>query len=389
MKKYRGIYERELGSDVWWIRYADATGKIRREKAGPKGTAIMLYQKRKTEILQGKKLPESLRQRTASFAELVQDTLAYSKANKRSYQDDVYRMKRLEGWFGERPADSVTPREIGREFSNAADQEGLAPATLNRYKALLSLTYRLGIENGKVSANPARFVKHRRENNSRIRWLSKDEETKLRTQIKKDAPEHMPEFDFALNTGLRLGEMYKLKWEDIKLEQRLVTVPLSKNGEPRHVPLNSPALAALETLKGQKLVGGPVFLNAHGERLTSPRYWFEPVVEAAKLETFTWHCLRHTFASRLVMAGVDLRTVQELLGHKSIQMTCRYAHLAPMHLMAAVEKLQVQGAQRQRKQLAPKLTPAIQRRKELSLRPAVKARHFNKLKHKRAHSSVG
>src|SRR5436309_5526688 len=74
-------------------------------------------------------------------------------------------------------------------------------------------------------------------------------------------------------------------------------------------------------------------------RLRSPRCWFDPVVKAAGIKDFSWHCLRHTFISRLVMAGVDLRTVQELAGHKNIAMTCRYAHLAPGHQQTAVEKL--------------------------------------------------
>jgi site-specific recombinase XerD len=335
----RGIFEKIPGSKTWWIRYADTTGRIRREKAGPKGAAIKLYQKRKTEVLQRKKLPETWRRRAISFAELVEDALAYSKANKRSYKDDVYRMKRLKDWFSEWPAESVTPHDIEKRLLEGAEEENLAPATLNRYRALLSLVYRLGMESGKVPSNPARLVKHRRENNGRIRWLNTEEETKLRKAIKKEFPEHMPEFDFALNTGLRLGEMYNLEWEDVNLEKRVVTVLRSKNGDTRRVPLNGPAVVALETLNNGGKAKGPVFLNTRGERLTSPRYWFDPSIEKAGIEDFTWHCLRHTFASRLVMAGVDLRTVQELLGHKSIQMTCRYSHLAPTHQLAAVEKL--------------------------------------------------
>lgn len=80
------------------------------------------------------------------------------------------------------------------------------------------------------------------------------------------------------------------------------------------------------------------------QRLVSPREWFNPAVKAAGLNAFTWHCLRHNFASRLVMAGVDLRTVQELMGHKTIQMTVRYAHLAPKHQLAAVQRLCDTGA---------------------------------------------
>jgi site-specific recombinase XerD len=110
-------------------------------------------------------------------------------------------------------------------------------------------------------------------------------------------------------------------------------VPHSKNGDPRHIPLNSTALAAFLLIKKHSQPSGRVFAHV------GPRQWFDPAVTEAGLSGFTWHCLRHTFASRLVMAGVDLRTVQELMGHKTIGMTCRYAHLAPSHKLAAVEKL--------------------------------------------------
>jgi hypothetical protein len=84
---------------------------------------------------------------------------------------------------------------------------------------------------------------------------------------------------------------------------------------------------------------GRVIRNAKGLPLSDPRHWFEPSLRAAKIRDFSWHCLRHTFAGRLVMAGVDLRTVEELLGHKNIAMTVRYPHLATAHTLAAVERL--------------------------------------------------
>jgi site-specific recombinase XerD len=82
-----------------------------------------------------------------------------------------------------------------------------------------------------------------------------------------------------------------------------------------------------------------VFLNTKGDRLLDARDWFEPAVEKAGLEDYTWHCNRHTFASWLVMAGVDIRTVAQLMGHRTIQMTMRYAHLAPDHNQSAVDRL--------------------------------------------------
>ena len=98
------------------------------------------------------------------------------------------------------------------------------------------------------------------------------------------------------------------------------------------------------------------------EPLLSPRHWFEDAVCEAKIKNFTWHDIRHTFASRLVMAGVDLRTVAELMGHKKIQMTMRYAHLAPAHTREAVEKLSAFNAverKRKKSEHATILTPAM------------------------------
>ena len=96
-------------------------------------------------------------------------------------------------------------------------------------------------------------------------------------------------------------------------------------------------MAALESLQKRTADSGSV-----SGGVVEPRCWFEPAVKARGLTAFSWHCLRHTFASRLVIAGVDIRIVQELMGHKTISMTARYSLLAPKHTLSAVEKL---GAQ--------------------------------------------
>jgi site-specific recombinase XerD len=326
----RGVFEKVPGSGEWWIRYVDAQGRYRREKAGTKGVAIDLVRKRKNEALQGKKLPEKLRRATVSFADIARDALAYSKANKLSYRSDRCRMEALLRWFREFPAEGITAQDIERRF----EQQEWSPATANRHRALLSLTYRLAIRNGKVKENPARLVPHRLEDNARIRFLSPEEETCLRAAIEARCPEHLPELTLSLNTGLRLSEQYGLRWENVSFSRRSLTIPRSKNGAARHVPLNQAALRALAALRERHVGSEFVCGGAPG-----PRHWFEPAVKDAEIAHFTWHCLRHTFASRLVMAGVDIRTVQELLGHKTIAMTVRYSHLAPKHTLAAVERL--------------------------------------------------
>jgi site-specific recombinase XerD len=285
---------------------------------------------RKNEALRGKKLPETLRRKTVTFAEIAQDALAYSKQHKRDYRHDAGRMETLLAWFRDRSADGITAQDVERPFG----EQDWSPATCNRMRALLSLTYRLAIRSGKVKENPARLVKHRLENNARVRFLSGDEETALRRAIAAHRSDHLPEFELALHTGMRVSEQYGLTWADVSVTRRVLTIQRSKNGSARHVPLNQSAIRALEALR--KLTDGTGFVCGG---TPGPRHWFEPALKQSKVSGFTWHCIRHTFASRLVMAGVDIRTVQELLGHKTIAMTIRYSHLAPKHTLAAVERL--------------------------------------------------
>ena len=139
-------------------------------------------------------------------------------------------------------------------FSDAARDEKWAPSTFNHYRSLLMLTYREARRSGKVNVNPARDVRHRREDNSRVRYLNqfeparadidhlkplKIEEARLRAVIEHDYSEHLPEFELALNTGLRKGSMYSLTWAMVDWNSRMSNIPNSKNGEALYVPLNN------------------------------------------------------------------------------------------------------------------------------------------------------
>jgi integrase len=107
--------------------------------------------------------------------------------------------------------------------------------------------------------------------------------------IAADWEEHMPELDLALHTGMRLSEMYGLTWDNVILPQRLLTIPRSRNGERRHVRLNSVAVAALLAFHGRWNGSGRVIRNAKGEPLCGPRYWFEKALTSAKITGFNWH----------------------------------------------------------------------------------------------------
>jgi integrase len=128
-------------------------------------------------------------------------------------------------------------------------------------------------------------------------------------------------------------------WDRVDLQRRDIFIPKSKNGNARHIPLNDEALAAFKLLRARSVGQERVFISKREEPLGGYKHWFDGAVEKAGIKDFTWHCFRHTFASRLVMARVDIRTVAELMGHKTIQMTMRYAHLAPQHKLEAVQQL--------------------------------------------------
>jgi len=336
----RGVFEREPGSGVWWICYFDRFGKRHREKAGTKSVAIKLYGKRKQHVLEGKKLPESFRKPSVNFRQLVDDALSYSKRNKRSYKTDVPRFASLKEWFGSYPAEELTPQEIEKTLARAAEKKKWAASTFNHYRSLMSLSYRLGIQNRKVASNPARSVTHRREDNNRVRFLTVEEEKKLRKVIEAKWPLHVPELDLAINTGIRKGSQYSLTWDMVDFKGRMLNIPLTKNEEPIHVPLNDVAIAALKLVHGRGGCSGRVFQSAKtGEPLENGRHWFDDAVIEAGIKNFRWHDLRHTFASRLRMQGAPLEDIADLLGHKSLTMTRRYAHLGPNKLHAVVSLL--------------------------------------------------
>lgn len=146
----------------------------------------------------------------------------------------------------------------------------------------------------------------------------------------------------SLGTGMRRGELFSLTWEFVDTIQNNITVDgnYAKSGKSRHIPMNSEVLQALTNWKKQtSAISGLVFRSTNGDKFDNVNSSWARVLRDAKIEKFRWHDMRHTFASRLVMANVDLTTIRDFLGHADYEMTLRYAHLAPSHKAAAVERL--------------------------------------------------
>jgi integrase len=358
-QKTTGVVERIHGSGIWWIRYTDAQGKRHWEKCGRRSDAITLLAKRKHEKLLRKKLPEALRGRAVTFRELAEKAKLFSEESHtpQHHHQFVIKLQIIGEHFNELRAEGITSEDIQAWLLEQSEEREWTPATRNRYRDAFSLVFRKAVENHLLTVNPATLVKAKPEHNERVRFLSAAEETKLLAVLQENWHEHVAAFLVSIHTGMRAGEQFQLKWRDVSFEQRMISLPKTKTGKARHIPLNAIALQAFHERKRaqqdyaakRKERGADhadqicVFRDAGRDPQHNYRRWFNEALTDAKIKDYSWHCNRHTFASRLVMAGVDLRTVAELMGHSSIQMTMRYAHLAPQHNRAAVDRLVLVG----------------------------------------------
>ena len=216
-------------------------------------------------------------------------------------------------------------------------------ATINRHFAFLRHVLMLAVKDSKLTQNPVSGLKFFPEV-KRTRWLAGDELERLRGVM------HQSDWKlvaFAIETGLRRGEQFRLRWDQVDLENGVLTLPLPKGGKTRHVPLSEEAKTILRSFDSF-LRSAWVFpgLNDVTQSLDSRAFLrrsFEPGLRQAGITGACWHSLRHTAASRRIMAGVDLVSVKEILGHRDIQTTLRYAHLAPGHLRDAVNRGSLSG----------------------------------------------
>ncbi len=213
-------------------------------------------------------------------------------------------------------------------------------ATVNRELGVLKRLINRAIEWNMARVNPVCKVKFLPEPKGRLRFLTRDESKRL---LECCARHLYPVIVTALETGMRRGEIFGMRWENVDLKNRDIFIPHSKNGLSRHVPVSDRLRIIL--LKLPRRIGadyvfaGEPRIGRLGKPFNDMRTSFEKACVKAGIENFRFHDLRHTAASYMVMAGVPLKTVGEILGHKSMAMTERYAHLSPEHKRKAVNLL--------------------------------------------------
>lgn len=295
----------------------------------------------------------------------------WARANHRDHVNSVRAIRSAFADLLHLRLDEIDHRRVDKLRVTWLDR-GNTPATANRniqrIKGLLSRAVDWGV----LDQHPlSKLRRLKTDRSGRVRFLSPDEICALRAALdareetiraerdsanawrKERHKELMPDLRavtfadhlkplvlLSINTGMRRGEVFSLQWSDINFAGKVLTVAgeTSKSGQTRHIPINREALEVLEGWRDQHCrKSGYVFAGKDGNRLDNVKKSWNGLLKLAQIEGFRWHDLRHTFASRLAMAGVPLNTVRELLGHSDIAMTLRYAHLAPDSKAAAVE----------------------------------------------------
>ena len=336
MAKVKGIYKR---GKKYWIMYAGLDGKTVFES-----TKSEKFEDAKTILIDRRKAikdghqPEVKKIANCFFNDLVKEYKRWVNGRHASAEVKGYIIGKLQDRFGNIPlrrfntmiVEQLQTDLIGKEFKNGY---------INKVLGVLKAMFTKAVDWEMVELETLKRVRKVKQlpETGRLRYLESKEQCQA---LINACDSHLrPVVITALNTGLRKGNILSLKWASVDLRNGFILIPKTKNNERLEVPINETLRATLEGLP-RRIDGGYVFYDPKTDKpYKDVKRSFGSALGRAKIADFHFHDLRHTFASHLVMAGVDLTSVKELLGHKDIKMTLRYAHLAPSHKVKAVNIL--------------------------------------------------
>jgi integrase len=318
------------------IRYPDASRlrrRFRRERE-----ALRFWSAEETKIADGGWKSPAQKSPQLTFGAALDLYSAHAKLHVPSYAS--YTEPALKVWragiCSTTRLGDVTPGMIDAVKLRRATE--VKKASVDRNLQVLRRVFNWAIEQGLTNDNPVRRVKFFRAETRRLRYLTEDEYRRLLAKASEvsRSPLLREAIELAVHTGLRRGNLLGLQWDWVDWRIRVVRVPRTKSGKPQAVPLNRAAWAVLQRLWKARGESSCVFAHtagrSAGQALLDLKKGFHTALDNAGIEDFRWHDLRHTFASWLVMRGASVRAVGELLGHQTIQMTMRYAHLSPGYL---------------------------------------------------------
>jgi len=285
-----------------------------------------------------------------TLAELIDRYIRNVLPHKpKSAYDQTRQLKWWSAEIGSHALSDVTPSLIAQyrdKLSGGITRHGKprAPATVNRYLAALSIVFTTAVKEwGWVDDTPMRKVTKGKESRGRVRFLSDDERPRLLKTCKASSNPYLyPVVVLALSTGMRQGEIMRLTWDDVDLNRGRAILHETKNDERRAVAITGHALGLLKELSKVRRIDSNFLFPANGNnprKAMNLRAPWEAALKRADVEDFRFHDLRHSAASYLAMNGASLAEIAEVLGHKTLQMVKRYAHLSEGHTAKVVESM--------------------------------------------------
>jgi len=320
-----GLYKRK-GSRFYWMTFRVNSRKVYEStKTTNKKLAERIYAKRLTEITEGKYF-ETAKIKSIKFEDMVTKYIS-----EHSHSRDSRTAKILLRFFAGFTISQITTKVVS-EYRSMRLKE-VKPATVYQELALLRRMFNVAIREWEwLRDNPVSRLSFSVGNkNARDRWLTPEEEERL---IENATNPYWLRalLLMALHTGMRRGEILNLRWSNINFLKRTIIVVKSKNDEKRTIPMSNTLYNLLNSIDVRDISGRVFPISG-----SSLRQAFDKLVFKTSLEDFRFHDLRHTFATRLIQAGINIYVIKELLGHKTITMTMRYAHHYPESLRHGVE----------------------------------------------------
>ena len=339
--KDRGVTFKE---GVWWVRVY-ANGREKWFRSDTKSQAKVLYGRLKAEQREGRYFPKQINEaRELTLKAWITRCLAGSINRDRQHEEqravywsDLWGHRLLSELTGEDLRGHQARMRHTPEEGESRESRKWAPATINRYFSSLRRILTLAVQEGKLSRHPMKGVKFLPEPQT-DRFFSDDELLRLKAVMSAVEWQHVA---LAIETCLRASEQFHARWEHVSFEGKTLTVPLPKGNRTRRIPLSEEACRILRSL--QSFLDSPWLYPDPSDPLR-PKNPYEAGkglarrLRQAGISGASWHTLRHTGASRRLLAGVDLVAVSKILGHSTIQTTMRYLHLAKNHLSEAVNR---------------------------------------------------
>ena len=333
-----GLYKRGL---VWWMRFTYKGRQVRKStETTDKKLAEKIYYKVVNQIAEGKWFDvDEGNQRT--FEELAEKYETQVFKELKCWRSSISYLNQLKGFFGEYRLTEITPALID-DFRQMRKKQGVKPSTINRQFKILRRMLNLARKRWQWIKETPTIEMEQNADTKRVRHLSFEEFNKLLKCCESWLRDIVI---IAAWTGLRQGNILNLKWNQVDLMAKVITLngKETKNKEDLRIPIASHAYNVLEvTMKKNDSKSPYVFNDNNGMLFKAGRIQlnFKKALKCAEIEDFRFHDLRHCFASWHRQSGVDLDTLAELMGHKDTRMTRRYAHITPVHLRKAVELLE-------------------------------------------------